>query len=62
VGIVPELQGTPEDIAAEKCRIAAEKVGGVLESKGENSRKAYLIKWPALAPRAMYYGRHLLVL
>ncbi|CAM0140026.1 acetyl-coenzyme A synthetase 2 [Umbelopsis sp. WA50703] len=25
---LPELQGTPEDIAAEKCRIAAEKLQG----------------------------------
>mmetsp|Transcript_7565 Transcript_7565/g.14032 ORF Transcript_7565/g.14032 Transcript_7565/m.14032 type:complete len:228 (+) Transcript_7565:227-910(+) len=25
---LPELQGEPDDIAAEKCRIAAEKVGG----------------------------------
>ncbi|EJD35330.1 inosine triphosphate pyrophosphatase [Auricularia subglabra TFB-10046 SS5] len=25
---VPELQGTPEEVSREKCRIAAEKIGG----------------------------------
>jgi len=29
LGIVPELQGTPEDIAAEKCKIAADMVGTI---------------------------------
>eukprot|EP00216_Chloropicon_sp_CCMP2111_P000957 CAMPEP_0198246052 /NCGR_PEP_ID=MMETSP1446-20131203/44395_1 /TAXON_ID=1461542 ORGANISM="Unidentified sp, Strain CCMP2111" /NCGR_SAMPLE_ID=MMETSP1446 /ASSEMBLY_ACC=CAM_ASM_001112 /LENGTH=196 /DNA_ID=CAMNT_0043930325 /DNA_START=11 /DNA_END=601 /DNA_ORIENTATION=+ len=27
---LPELQGEPEDIAADKCRLAAEKVGGAV--------------------------------
>jgi inosine triphosphate pyrophosphatase len=25
---LPELQGEPEDVSREKCRLAAEKVGG----------------------------------
>lgn len=28
VALVPELQGEPDDIARDKCRLAAEKVGG----------------------------------
>ena len=31
---LPELQGEPEEIAAEKCRLAAEQVGGAVLVEG----------------------------
>lgn len=30
MSIVPELQGEPEDIAREKCKLAVAKVGGAV--------------------------------